>query len=192
MIRRLFAAMALSTLQCVSSVAAEPSFRFLDVALIKAGHHGEGASVRGSGTVGEHSVLHGNLDVYDYYNGGLLVSSFGWGTHWSVAPSVSALAGLSADIFGGSYDDHHGGGVEGLLLGVGAGALLRGRTGDRLELEAGLKYLHVVNESASGKLLASATVRYDLSPRMAMGLEVGNDYFGMRAGVAFRFSFRRR
>lgn len=191
-IRRLFPAIAWSALLCTQALAAEPGFSFIELGAIKAGHHGNGAGVRASGALGQHAVVYGNLDAYSFYNGSIVVSSLGGGMQWSAMPSLRGMAGLSAEILGGSYDDHDDGGVEGLALGIGAGALLRGRAGDRLELEAGLKYVHIVSERAAGKLQASGALRYHLSPRAALGLEVGNDYFGFRAGLVARFDLRRR
>lgn len=189
---RLFAATALAVLLCASAEGAEPTFSYLDMGMIKAGHGGSGAGVRGAAGLGEHAVASIGLDAYDYFNGSVGTLSVGGGTRWSVMPTLQAMAGLSAEIFGGSYDDHDDGGIDGLVMGVGAGGLLRGRANERVELEAGLRYVQVVSESASGKLMATGALRLFVTPRLALGLDLGNDYFGLRGGLSLRLDLRRR
>jgi hypothetical protein len=183
---RLPVLIAISTLSCGAAAADEPSFSFADLTYIRA-EHGSGAAIRGSGAIGERWFIQGNFDAYDHFDGSVGLASLGVGMHWPVSPSMQLAFGLSAVAVGGAYEDGHDSGMDGAALGGGATLELRGRVGERLELLGGVKYIEVTDTIAP-----SIGIRFYFSRRLALGLDVSDDFVGTRAGLALHYDFRSR
>jgi len=189
MIARILTAVALGILYCAPSMAAEPAFSFVEAAYLKPDEGSGGASLRGSGQLGEQWLVRGNIDVFDRFNGDAGAASLGFGGHWLPHSPVQVSLVVSAEIVGGAFDDDEGGGWDGAGIGAGASLGVHGRVGGKLELQSIATYYEVKGDFSDWRLFAGAT--YHLNGNFAVGLDVTDDAAGTRVGLAFRYAFRR-
>lgn len=189
MIARTLTAFALGTLCCAPSMAAEPAFSFIEAAYLKPDEGSRGASLRGSGRLGEQWLVRGNIDVFDRFNGDAGMASLGFGGHWLPHSPIQVSLVVSAEMMGGAFDDDEGGGWDGAGIGAGASLGVHGRAGRKLELQSIATYYELKGDLRDWRLFASAT--YHLRDNFAVGLDVTDDTAGTRVGLAFRWAFRR-
>ena len=146
--------------------------------------HGDKFSVGGSVGMGERFfgfATLGTLDVSDLNLTGL---SLGAGWHTAISSSVDFLAGLSFELL-----DPEGGGAS--WTGYGAMVGVRGKAGDKLELDGAVKYADL--ESGIDGLVFSAGSRYYFTEAFAAGLDISldDDADTTTFGLMFRYDFGR-
>lgn len=182
----ILAALATGAMLCGTASGAEPAYRFTEFAFVKAAH-GNGGGIRGSGALGDLLLVQGSVEGYGYLDGGVAMASLGIGARWPLASSIMVSCGLSAEFVGGAFEMDDDRGIDGGAMGYGAGAELRGRIGEWLELQASARFVFMAEDSS--RLVASVGMRHYLAPRLAAGLDVTDDYFGTRLGLVLRYDF---
>jgi hypothetical protein len=179
------AMMMAGALLCGAAVGAEPASSFAELAFVKVSH-GNGGGIRGTGPLGDLLLVQGSIEAYDHYEGDVALASLGVGARWPVAPSMQVTFGLSGELVGGAFEAPDDNGMDGVAAGYGAGVELRGRIGERLELQGGVKWVYMKGGDLT-RATTSFGARYYLTPRLAAGVDAIDDYFGRRLGLVLRF-----
>lgn len=147
---------------------------------------GDGFGISGSVEFGP--TIHGFASVSgteyeDVVDVGALTLGLGFNT--SLAPALDLVTGISYERLKVEFDDF-GNREEG----VGLSAGLRGRVGDRLELNAGLKYNYFNEDLDDTTIVAGG--RYYFSRAFAVGLDYSENDDGDTWALAFRYDFGNR
>ncbi len=143
----------------------------------------DGFTLRGSVAVGESFFL--SADFFDASSSGVDFQkySLGFGGHYPLSDTLDVtgrVAWVKAEVggFGFSEDDD----------GYSVGAGLRGKMGDRFELEGSLDYVDF-GGSSGDEVVATVGARYFFTDMFSVGAEFQNYDDAQIWGVGFRVSF---
>jgi hypothetical protein len=146
---------------------------------------GDGFTLAGSAEFSENFYGFANLGSTDLEGVSLSLLGVGGGFHWPLSESLDFTSGVSYErvkVEGAGSDSGYG-------LSVG----LRGRAGENLEFNGGIKYADF-GGSGGDDITFSAGFRYYFTPAFAAGIDFSrwNDLELSTFGVSFRYDFGSR
>jgi hypothetical protein len=146
---------------------------------------GDGFTLAGSAEFSQNLFGFANYGDTDLDGVGLSLFSLGAGFHWPLSPALDLTSGVSYErvkVEGAGSDGGYG-------LAVG----LRGRAGDALEFNGGVKYADFGGGDGDD-LVFSAGFRYYFTPAFAAGIDFSkwDDLDLSTIGVSFRYDFGSR